>query len=40
MKVKGDNTLISNTWDVAKIKPSVHEEHRISVESLRSKCTR
>ncbi|XP_050464370.1 uncharacterized protein LOC126858242 [Cataglyphis hispanica] len=29
-----------NTWDVAKIKPSVHEEHRISVESLRSKCTR
>ncbi|KAM0728836.1 hypothetical protein ACS0PU_005091 [Formica fusca] len=26
--------------DVAKIKPSVHEEHRISVESLRNKRTR
>ncbi|XP_072743835.1 uncharacterized protein [Anoplolepis gracilipes] len=29
-----------NTWDVAKIKPSVHEEHKISMECLRSKFTR
>ncbi|GAB1868985.1 PRPH2 protein [Camponotus japonicus] len=29
-----------NTWDVAKIKPSVHEEHRISVKCLRNKRTR
>ncbi|XP_028044956.2 uncharacterized protein LOC105838909 [Monomorium pharaonis] len=30
----------NHTWDVAKIKPSVHEEHRISVECLRNKCAR
>ncbi|XP_032676427.1 RDS/peripherin-like protein xRDS35 [Odontomachus brunneus] len=29
-----------NTWDVAKIKPSVHEEHRVSVKRLRSKHVR
>ncbi|KAG5321878.1 PRPH2 protein, partial [Pseudoatta argentina] len=30
----------NHTWDVAKIKPSVHEEHKISVECRRNKCTR
>ncbi|XP_011251222.1 uncharacterized protein LOC105248252 [Camponotus floridanus] len=29
-----------NTWDVARIKPSVHEEHRVSVKCLRNKRTR
>ncbi|XP_025988703.1 peripherin-2 [Solenopsis invicta] len=30
----------NRTCDVAKIKPSVHEEHRISMECLRNKCAR
>ncbi|XP_029176083.1 peripherin-2-like [Nylanderia fulva] len=34
------NSRNYNTWDVAKIKPSVHEEHKISVECFRNKRTR
>ncbi|XP_018351312.1 PREDICTED: peripherin-2-like [Trachymyrmex septentrionalis] len=30
----------NHTWDVAKIKPSVHEEHKISVECRHNKCAR
>jgi len=40
MKVTVYDALLNSTWNVAKIKPSIHEEHKISVECRRNKCTR